>query len=87
MDEIKIILAGLYATVFIYELLQYLQKADTKPTFVWLNKLMMKFDKPLGCQFCLGMWISLIIVLITLNPLYFMIFLLNLAVIKLRENG
>ena len=86
MIEIKIILIAVYSITFFSELLKHLQRQDTKPTFIWLNKFLFKYPKPLGCQFCLGMWVSLIIVLITLNPLYFIIFLLNLTVIKLREN-
>lgn len=86
MIEIKIILIAVYSISAFSEVIKYLQRQDTKPNFIWLNKFLFKYPKPLGCQFCLGKWVSLIMVLITLNPLYFIIFLLNLAVIKLREN-
>lgn len=63
---------------------QYALDPTTKLKIKFINWLSINHPKPLLCLYCLGFWVSMGMIIFCQNTWYFVIFILNLIVIKLK---
>lgn len=84
MQEIYIIILSLLTLTLWIEGTEYLLSSESKIKIPWLNRLAILYPKPLFCSKCIGFWLSLLIIFITLNPIYFLIYITNLIIIKIN---